>query len=160
MKKVITYLSVSASLLFGALALTSTTVKADSLISSGDYVFAATRTANATDLQGNIKAVLPAGSAWRINGEVDTGNLTSFQVAPGMFVSLYDGYIYLPDIEDVKVTTSGPARLYDHNAQLITDRALGPDTEWYSDRLITLNHKSYYRVATDEFVAASDVAKY
>lgn len=155
-----TYLSISTSLLFGTLFLTSTTAKADALISSGDYAFAATRTANVTDLQGNIKEVIPAGSAWKINDEVDTGNLTSFQVAPGMFVSLYDGYVYLPDIEDVRVITDGPARLYDHNAQLITDRALGPDTEWYSDRLITLNHKSYYRVATDEFVAASDVAKY
>jgi len=158
MKKFVAYLSVTVSLLFGALALeNTTTAKADSV---EGYDFAVTRPAKATDMQGDVKANLPVGSAWRINSESQSGNMTLLELAPNTFASLYDGYVYLPIVNDVQTIGKNPTPLYDHNGQLITDRELAPETDWYVDRVINLDHKEYFRVATDEFVSVLDVAGY
>lgn len=162
MKKVMTYLFVSTGLLMGLSTLASaTTVKADSTLPSGRYAFAVTRTTETTDQKGNLTStVLPKGSSWLINTEYDKGDQTFFQLAPNIVVNLYAGYVYTPKVQDVKVVSKGPASLYDHNGQLITDRALAPGSEWYSDRVIFLDRETYYRVATDEFVSLSNVQEY
>lgn len=162
MKKVITYLSVSMGLLFGLSTVANvTTVKADSTLPAGRYAFAVTRTTETTDQNGNLTStILPKGSSWLINTEYDKGDQTFFQLAPNIVVNLYAGYIYMPKVQDLKVISKGPASLYDHNGQLITDRVLAPGSEWYSDRVIFLDGETYYRVATDEFVLLSDVQEY
>jgi len=52
--------------------------------------------------------------------------------------------------------TSAQAQLYDENGQPIS-RALNFDTEWKADYQNTLDSGVYYRVATNEYVRASDV---
>ncbi|PMD71171.1 C39 family peptidase [Companilactobacillus nuruki] len=47
--------------------------------------------------------------------------------------------------------------LYDANGTQISNRALGPNTDWYTDQLHTLNDGfSYYHVATNEYARSSD----
>lgn len=158
MKKITTYLAVLIGLLFGALTLTNTTtVKADSPLPAGRYNFAVTNKAQTTDMQGNITAtVLYAGSVWKINSEYTHGDQTYFQLAPNLLVNQNDGYLYLPSVGTLTISTKTPAPLYDHNGKLITDRALAPKSSWYTDRTIFRDKMTFYRVATDEFVSLAD----
>ena len=159
MKKITTFLVAFAGLLFGALSLAdTTTVKADSPLPAGRYSFAVTNEAQTTDMQGNVTStVLDAGSVWKINSEYYHGEQTFYQIAPDIFVNQNDGYMYLPEVGDLTVIRKTPAPLYDHNGKLITDRELAPGSVWYSDRAIFVDHMSFNRVATNEFVSIADV---
>ena len=57
-------------------------------------------------------------------------------------------------------TTTSSVKLYNNKGNLLTGRALGIDTAWYSDEEYTIGGVMYYRVATDEFAKASDVYVY
>ncbi|WP_125565921.1 SLAP domain-containing protein [Companilactobacillus insicii] len=57
-------------------------------------------------------------------------------------------------------TTTKTVNLYDKKGKLVTNKALGKNTGWLSDQEYKLNGKLYYRVATDEYVKASDVYVY
>ncbi|MFC6175453.1 hypothetical protein ACFQAV_01300 [Companilactobacillus huachuanensis] len=159
MKKIMMYLSLLISLLFGTLTLANTTTtKADSTLPSGRYDFAVTQRSQTTDMQGRVTPiVLDAGTVWKVNSEFYHGNQTYFQLAPNVLVNQNDGYMYLPEVGDLTVIRKTAAPLYDHNGKLITDRALAPGSVWYSDRAIFVDHMSFYRVATNEFVSIADV---
>ena len=159
MKKITTFLVAFAGLLFGALSLANTTtVKADSPLPAGRYSFAVTNKAQTTDMQGNVTStVLDAGSVWKINSEYYHGEQTFYQIAPDIFVNQNDGYMYMPRVTNVTVFSKNVAPLYDHNGKLITDRELAPGSVWYSDRAIFVDHMSFNRVATNEFVSIADV---
>ncbi|WP_164509458.1 SLAP domain-containing protein [Companilactobacillus jidongensis] len=57
-------------------------------------------------------------------------------------------------------TTTKVVSVYDKKGKLITNRALGKNTGWISDQEYTLDGTLYYRVATNEYVKASDVYVY
>ena len=50
--------------------------------------------------------------------------------------------------------------LYTKDMQKISNRALAPESDWFSDQEITRNGEKYYRVAENEWVKASDVYAY
>lgn len=50
--------------------------------------------------------------------------------------------------------------LYTKDMQKISNRALAPGSDWFSDQEITRNGEKYYRVAENEWVKASDVYAY
>lgn len=43
------------------------------------------------------------------------------------------------------------------HGDLIENRALAANTDWRVDKLVTINGKAYYQVATNEFVPVADV---
>ncbi|CAJ1182870.1 SLAP domain-containing protein [Companilactobacillus nantensis] len=51
-------------------------------------------------------------------------------------------------------------QLYDDNGETIADRKLAPNSDWYTDSLMTLNGIKYYRVATNQWVKENDVYLY
>ncbi|WP_125591250.1 SLAP domain-containing protein [Companilactobacillus jidongensis] len=57
-------------------------------------------------------------------------------------------------------TTTKIVSLFDKNGELVTNRALGINTGWYSDEEYTLDGVMYYRVSTNEFAKSSDVYVY
>jgi len=57
-------------------------------------------------------------------------------------------------------STVKTATLYDTNGQKISTDALARNTNWRSDKILTIGKDKYYRVATDEFVKATDVYVY
>ncbi|WP_125711539.1 BspA family leucine-rich repeat surface protein [Companilactobacillus kedongensis] len=66
------------------------------------------------------------------------------------------------DIDQTSATFSDrPAvQLYDFDGNVIANRKLGVNTDWYNDQEMTLNGQKYYRVSTDEWVKANDVYVY
>lgn len=60
--------------------------------------------------------------------------------------------------EDIITTTNGSyKRLYTLEGKMITNRALSVNSKWYTDQYATVNGEKMYRVATNEWVKASDV---
>lgn len=52
------------------------------------------------------------------------------------------------------------AKLYKLDASLINNHILRPATDWFSDEVMTFAGEDYYRIATNEWVKASDVYVY
>lgn len=70
-----------------------------------------------------------------------------------------------PDVTNVKRLVSthvdnNEVTLYQDNTSKVLDRALAKGTDWYSDQEMTKDGVTYYRVATNEWVKASDVYVY
>ena len=149
MKKAISKLFLSAIVLLGVFSTTAIPVKA-----ATQYNFAVTSSAKVIDNKGDQVGVLPIGSTWKASG-VMTGTNDNpdylYTVAPNQFVSAKDGYLYLPQNQVVKTSSTQMVHLYDHTGKEIGNRALGPNTLWRSDRIMFMNKMTYYRVATDEF---------
>lgn len=57
-------------------------------------------------------------------------------------------------------TTNRVVELLEKDGTLVTNRALGKNTAWFSDQELTHNNILYYRVATDEWVRAKEVYVY
>lgn len=81
-----------------------------------------------------------------------------YRVATNEFVSAKDAYIYQPTNMVVKTHTDSPSKnLYTAKGELITNRSLVADSNWLVDSIVYIEGIKYYRVATNEFVKASDV---
>ncbi|GEO79313.1 hypothetical protein FD29_GL001433 [Companilactobacillus mindensis DSM 14500] len=55
------------------------------------------------------------------------------------------------------VTTSHMSYLFTYEGKAVGNRALGAHSAWFTDRYATINGEKMYRVATNEWVRASDV---
>lgn len=79
-----------------------------------------------------------------------------YRVATNEYVKASDVYKYTP-LQTV-ATTNGKnlTPVYNSRGQVIIDRALDTNTPWYTDRSATIKGQKMYRVATDEWIKASD----
>ncbi|MCH4009925.1 hypothetical protein [Companilactobacillus sp.] len=72
--------------------------------------------------------------------------------------------LYTDNKANGTVTTqskTGTTKLYDPEGNVIKNRALGPNTDWYTDTQRVMNDgKVYYRVSTSEWVAETDINYY
>ena len=81
-----------------------------------------------------------------------------YRIADDEFVKDSDAYVYQPTKMTVRVKNDTPIQnLYTAKGELITNRSLVADSDWFVDSIVYINGIKYYRVATDEFVKASDV---
>ncbi|MFC6176332.1 BspA family leucine-rich repeat surface protein [Companilactobacillus huachuanensis] len=70
-----------------------------------------------------------------------------------------------PEVTNAKRLVSvhadkGEAKLYQLNTEQVNGRALASGSDWYSDQQMVKNGETYYRVATNEWVKASDAYVY
>ncbi|WP_125590108.1 SLAP domain-containing protein [Companilactobacillus jidongensis] len=120
----------------------------------------------------NGKAVrnraLMANTDWAVDKKMVLSGTTYYRVATNEWVKVTDGTevteitkdsLIKVDIFNKTITTSGnsPKRLYTAKGQLIGNRALAPNTPWFSDTALTTNGQTLYRVATNEWVNANDL---
>ena len=115
------------------------------------------------DVNGNPTGkYLPEGSDWKVDGELNLASGTYYRVAtdeyvPAVSVRPYQNTIAIPENRDITVRSGSPVPIYDHNGQLIENRALGPSTTWYTDEYCDIGHIGYFKVASDEYVLGIDV---
>ncbi len=102
--------------------------------------------------------VLAENSAWFSDQTYDLNGTSYYRVANDEYVKASDVYIYTAENHIVDVKGKSIVFMVDSNGHKVTNRALGPNSEWYSDRYTIINGQKYYRVATDEFVSAADIA--
>lgn len=102
--------------------------------------------------------VLAESSTWFSDQTYDLNGTSYYRVANGEYVKASDVYIYTAENHIIDVKGKSIVFMVDSNGHKVTNRALGPNSEWYSDRYTIINGQKYYRVATDEFVSAADIA--
>lgn len=104
----------------------------------------------------NNDVVLSEGSSWIIDKSLTIKGAEYYRVATNEYVKASDVYKYTP-LQTV-ATTNGKdvTPVYNSKGQLIIDRALDTNTPWYTDRSATIKGQKMYRVATDEWIKASD----
>ncbi|HJF85899.1 MAG TPA: SLAP domain-containing protein [Companilactobacillus farciminis] len=104
----------------------------------------------------NDDVVLSEGSSWIIDKTITINGAEYYRVATDQYVKASDVYKYTP-LQTVAVTNgTNVTPVYNTKGQLIIDRALDVNTPWYTDRSATIKGKKMYRVATDEWIKASD----
>lgn len=135
-------------------------------ISAGNYDGVEVTSASGAELydeSGNpLGRSLPEGSNWKVDLQDNNAKGTFYRVATGEYVSAVDVRPYqnspiYSESEIVTTPSGAPTRLYDENGQLIGDRALAPNTSWYTDEFTDIGGVGYYRVATNEYVIATEV---
>jgi len=107
-----------------------------------------------------ISASLDSGTSWKTDNERYIGNEVYYRVSSNGYVNSSDVYLYKPINDVIKILGDKPVVLYNNQGQLIknSNRALAPGSSWRTDRVITVDHVSYYRVSTNEFASLSDVS--
>lgn len=104
----------------------------------------------------NDDVVLSEGSSWIIDKTVTINGAEYYRVATDQYVKASDVYKYTP-LQTIAVTNgTNVTPVYNSRGQLIIDRALDVNTPWYTDRSATIKGQKMYRVATDEWIKASD----
>jgi len=130
-------------------------------LNNGNYgVTVTASSAQLYDINGNkISASLNEGTSWKTDNERYIGNEVYYRVSSNAYVDSSDVYFYQPTDQVVYVNGSKPVSLYDNSGQLIknSSRALAPGSYWRTDRMITVDHITYFRVSTNEFVSFGDV---
>jgi len=104
----------------------------------------------------NSRSVSP-NSSWFSNQIIESNDVPYYRVANDEFVRTDDAYIYQPINQVITTRNIGQAQLYTAKGELIQNRALSANTKWLTDSIIYINNVKYYRVATNEFVKATDI---
>ncbi|CAJ1180214.1 hypothetical protein CPR19088_GLDEOEPO_01405 [Companilactobacillus paralimentarius] len=119
-----------------------------------------TKDVNLYDNKGKLitNKALGKDSGWFSDQEYTLDGILYYRVASDEYVKASDVYVYTAQNNIVRVKGKSIVYMVDSVGHKITDRALSPDTEWYSDRYTMINGQKYYRVATNEFVSAADVS--
>ncbi|ALB30075.1 SLAP domain-containing protein [Companilactobacillus heilongjiangensis] len=101
---------------------------------------------------------LAPSSSWITDRETYVINNTKYyRVATNEFVNADDVYVYSPVSMVVTTHANQYTTVYNAKGAAVTDRSLNSDSSWKVDSIAYINGDKYYRVATDEFVKASDV---
>jgi len=113
---------------------------------------------------GNDGQVIPdvfltPDSAWYNDESMELNGATYYRVATDKWVNANDVYVYVANNSYVRVYKDNFGHLVNARNEK-SSRELSPATDWYSDRYTEINGKKYYRVATNEFVEASEVYEY
>ena len=105
----------------------------------------------------NDNVVLSEGTSWIIDQTQTINGAEYYRVATDEYVKASDVYKYVP-LQSIAVTNGDNVTpVYNTKGQLILNRALDTNTPWYTDRSATIKGQKMYRVATDEWIKASDV---
>lgn len=109
------------------------------------------------DENGNAlkNRALGEDSTWYADKLLKLDGVNYLRVATGEWAKLADGLEVTPISQNV--FTKNQSRLYTANGDIVTNRALAEDTAWRTDKSATINGQTMYRVATNEWVRASDL---
>lgn len=103
---------------------------------------------------------LAPGSNWYSDELMQLNGVKYYRVATNQWVKASDVYLYYRKASKVRVNSDILAKLVTDEGKTVTDRALQESSNWYTDEYTYINDVKYYRVATNEFVSANQVAEY
>lgn len=139
-----------------------TVTKADSGETATGVVTVNDKTAQLYTIYGNVISgrTLAANSSWKTFGTKVINGQTYYKVASNEWVNANDVTATnntVTPFSNVVATSGSVAKLYDKNGKELSGRGLGPNTSWRTANKMVLNGKTYYQVATNEWVDASTV---
>lgn len=100
---------------------------------------------------------LQGGTNWICNRIMIKNGAKYYRVSANEWISEKDAYEYVSISKIVTTPKKEITYLVNSKGEKVTNRALGSDTMWATDRSAVINGKLYYRVATNEFVAGDTV---
>ena len=100
---------------------------------------------------------LAKNSSWYSDKIMTRNNNKYYRVAQNEWVKATDVYDYQKTNDIVETKNKDITYLSTIFGKRITNRALGKDTDWKTDKIVKIDGTTYYRVATNEFVNANDV---
>ncbi|HIY92268.1 SLAP domain-containing protein [Companilactobacillus sp. HBUAS56275] len=106
----------------------------------------------------NGKAIdvdLAQASDWVTDQLKSINGVEYYRVATDKYIRTDKAYKYVP-FSDV-IVTSKETPVYDCKGKLNTEKVLGKNTPWYTDRIAEINGIKMYRVATNMWVKAGEV---
>lgn len=98
---------------------------------------------------------LGKNTAWKVDQKKVVNGVTYLRVATNEWVKVNNGLEI--KLVDSVIRTDKQTTLYNSKGERITNRVLGTDTAWRTDRTAQINGQTMYRVATNEWLAAKDV---
>lgn len=129
----------------------------------------ANTTLHIVDAYGNdTGATLPAGSAWKIGSILHANKMTYYQVGTNQFISTSDVTVENPTttISDPYISTDanyGKTVTVKSAANVVNDNAtatgvvLPVGSQWRIADFLFVNGKTYYKVATNEWISEDDI---
>ncbi|MDR4932401.1 SLAP domain-containing protein [Companilactobacillus paralimentarius] len=105
--------------------------------------------------------ILPHHTNWKSDAVITIGGITYYRVATNEFVKTIQAYPYEALNLYIRTYNDSAKPLYRAEEDLIANKTLAPSSSWITDRkTYFINGEKYYRVATNEFVKATDVYVY
>lgn len=101
-----------------------------------------------------VSEKLMPNTEWKYSKIVTINGDQYYQVATDEFLPVHSGVEFVSTKATVKTTTR--TTLYDSQGRSLS-RALSSGSSWYTDGYAIINGVKMYRVATDEWIPASDV---
>ena len=98
---------------------------------------------------------LPAGSTWKVDRKMYMYDETYYRVGTNVWIDSRS--TKEKDAGLGVVTTKWNSALFTKDGQKINNRALAGNTSWLTDQTATINGKTMYRVATNEWLSSYDV---
>lgn len=93
---------------------------------------------------------------WRVDKIMTLDGTKYYRVSTNEWVKASDAYVY--ESQNLIIETgNGFQYLTNANGDRVGNRALAAHSDWRTDRLAHINGKTYYRVATNEFVPTDQV---
>ncbi|WP_125590858.1 BspA family leucine-rich repeat surface protein [Companilactobacillus jidongensis] len=102
---------------------------------------------------------LPSLSNWHNDEVMTIDGDTYYRVATNKWIKTNTAYVYNYKLNNVRVYRNITSDVVDSRGNILPIK-LAPSSEWMTDRLVTLNDGTYYRVATNQFVSAANVYIY
>ncbi|GEO79127.1 SLAP domain-containing protein [Companilactobacillus mindensis] len=100
---------------------------------------------------------LGKNSSWKIDKMKAVNGTVYYRVATNEWVKANDVKEYTI-VNSVIITKDGTFKyLYTSEGKMVGNRALSKNSSWYSDKIATINGEKMYRVATNEWIKASDI---
>ncbi|APU72149.1 SLAP domain-containing protein [Companilactobacillus crustorum] len=109
------------------------------------------------DLKKTTNRALAKGTDWYSDQELVKDGKTYYRVATNEWVSAKDVYAYEVHTGVIKTKSGEFKTLVNSEGTSVANRGLAGNSLWQNDRIVKINGKTYYRVATNEFILASDV---
>lgn len=81
-----------------------------------------------------------------------------YRISNDNLIKASDVYVYKMSLLQVQTKKAKIATLVDAHGKTITNRAVAGTTTWKIDRVIQIDNKNYYRVATNEFIPSDNVS--
>ena len=103
---------------------------------------------------------LKHGTDWFSDQKLTTNGISYYRVATNEWVKTTQVYPYIAMDNDVMTYSDSDKYLLKAEGTQVKNRALAPNTGWFTDRYTYINGVKYYRVATNEFVSADDAYTY
>lgn len=116
---------------------------------------------NIYDDNGNSTgSTVAPNTDWRTDEKMILNGKTYYRIATNQWVNANDIYVYYNNPSYVRTYSDSYKLLVNSQDQAITNRGLAAGSDWVSDRYAYFNDQKYYRVATNEWISASDAFEY